>query len=268
TDFNRDGRPDLLIAGGGPWLATSSNRTWTVFLNNGNGFDLTTPISIASPVNMRSDLEPASTSKAIAQIGAVGTQCPTNFCPLNVPYPMIRSTRTVGNVGMSRDSNETHAAFIDIDGDGSTDMVRRVHVLKPDGTKTEGFLIWRRTETGPHDLMIEERFPLEGRRELVEYRSASAFQWNDATPSGSAPQLGHQPIVGLPGRLVRSVTSEKLLGRAEQRTRRGYDYKLPQFDMSTRSPLGFAVRSSTPLDPVSGAPIAESIQKIEHSAQR
>jgi RHS repeat-associated protein len=268
TDFNRDGRPDLLIAGGAPWLASSSNRTWSVFLNHGRGFDLTTPMTIASPVNMRGDLEPASASKAIAQIGAAGTACPTNFCPLNVPYPMIRSTRTVGNVGMSRDSNETHAAFLDIDADGSTDIVRRIHVLKPDGTKTEGLLIWRRPETGPQDLMIEERVPLEGRRELVEYKPASAFQWDDAMPTGGAPRLGHQPTVGLPGRLVRSVMSEKQLGRAEQRTRRGYDYKLPQFDMATRAPLGFSMRSSVPLDPASGAPIGESIEKVERSAQR
>jgi hypothetical protein len=66
----------------------------------------------------------------------------------------------------------------DIDGDGVLDAVRRVRIRDSDPTKPlrEGLLVWRRAPMGgPQDLMIEDRYPLEGRRILVEYRTGSTL---------------------------------------------------------------------------------------------
>ncbi len=165
--------------------------------------------------------------------------------------------------------------MIDIDGDGTPEMVRRV-VIRSDSDRQywrEGLLAWRRPSIGgPQDLMIEERDPVEGRRILVEYRPAADFQWADATPNGAAPQLGHSNLAGVSGHLVRSVTTERLLGMAQKRTRRGYDYKLPYFDQGIRVSGGFALRSSFALDPLPedpalAVPIAESIVQSSRSSQ-
>jgi RHS repeat-associated protein len=251
VDFNHDGRPDVLIAGSTPWDPNAASRDWQVFLNTGSGF-ARTAVTVASPTTTRTDLEPASTE-------AMG---------LNVPYPLIRTTRTVSNIGNSRDSSDTHAAMVDIDGDGIPEMVRRVHIVTSDGTKKEALLFWKHSETGPQDLMIEEREPLLASREFVEYRPASAFQWPDAMPDGNPPPLGHQNLTSVPGRLVRSVTSERMMGRADGRVRHGYDYKEPLYDTRTRTVLGFATHTIENLDPSTGAPIPASLTTIVRNAQR
>jgi len=252
VDLNHDGRPDILIAGNDPWDAAAVSRTWRVYLNNGAGFDLTQPLSVPSPATAITGTTPAS----------------PEVSSLAVPYPVMGTTRARSNVQASRNTSSTHAAFVDLDGDGVDEVVRRVRRSLPDGSSIEGLLVWRRQETGPQDLMIEERSPLEGHREQVEYRPFPSFQWDDGQPDGKAPRLGHQPTSGVRGRLVRWVTSEPLLARPERRTRRGYDYKLPFFDKKTRTPAGFAVRSSVLLDPQSGTPIAESLEETLRAAQR
>jgi hypothetical protein len=51
---------------------------------------------------------------------------------LNVDTPVVRTTHTASTVVGSkvRDTSETHAAMIDIDGDGNQDVVRRIHILQ------------------------------------------------------------------------------------------------------------------------------------------
>jgi RHS repeat-associated protein len=263
NDFNRDGRPDIVIAGDGdePWdpvefpVAGASNvRTWHVFLNNGFGFETASSLNVPSPTNTLAGLEPASTAAA----------------GMDVLFPVMRTTHTFANPVGSRDTSETHAAMIDIDGDGTPEIVRRVHIKDSDPTKPmrEGLLVWRRQDTGPQDLMIEDRYTIEGRRNLVEYKPSASFQWTDATPDGKAPRYGHYASAGIPVQLVSSVTTEPLLGRAEQRTRQGYDYKFPYFDPATRTPAGFALKATAPLDPVTGQFIPASVTELQRSAQR
>src|SRR5262249_4717326 len=117
------------------------------------------------------------------------------------------------------------------------------------------------------------RHPLVGRRTLIEYRPAAAFQWDDASPDGKPPQGGHVNLTGVPSKLVRSVTTERLLGRSQQRTRRGYDYKHPHFDMAARMSRGFAWRSSCALDPLpdearEARVVDASLVRSERNAQR
>src|SRR5262249_44687233 len=112
-----------------------------------------------------------------------------------------------------------------------------------------------------------------GRRLLGVYVAASHFQWEDANCTGSPLQLGHRPLAGVAAFLVRSVTNERLLGRKEQRARRGYDYKLPHFDMVTRTGTGFAQRSSFALDPAlddpaAAARVGASLVQTQRNAQR
>ena len=265
TDFNRDGLPDILIAGSNtdPWSGpgeTTGNgvgpRTWHVFLNNGNGFETTSSVDVTSPTAARSDVEPASPLAA----------------GLDVFYPTMQATHTVGTVvgSQSRDVTETNAGMVDIDGDGVPEVVRRVHILpsSPGDPKREGLLVWKRASTGPQDLMIEDRYPLTGGRYLIDYRPASAFQWKDGEPTGQAPQAGHHSLAGAGAFLVRSVTTEKLLGRTEQRTASGYDYKSPFYDQATRTATGFALRSRVALDPNTGEPIGSSVADAQRSAQR
>jgi RHS repeat-associated protein len=252
VDFNHDGRPDLLIAGTEPWDATATARSWKIFLNTGAAFELTPALTVSSPSSSLTNIEPASPAVS----------------SLAVPYPMMGTTRAASNPGATRSSSATHTAFVDIDGDGVDDIVRRVRRTLDDGAKREALLVWRRPESGPQDLMIDERLPLEGHRTLIDYRPAPAFQWTDGEPNGLAPQLGHQPVTGIRARLVRSVTTEPQMGRPIGWSRRGYDYKLPFFDMKTRTQAGFAIRRSMSLDPVTGRPIAASVETTLRSAQR
>ena len=154
-------------------------------------------------------------------------------------------------------------------------MVRRVRLndtVRSDWR--EGLLVWRRPSIGgPQDLMIEERSPIEGWRTLVEYRPAADFQWTNAKTGWDLPQLGHRNLAGLPGQLVRSVTTERLFNLAEKRTRHGYDYKLPYYDKTIRSSTGFALLSSFPLDPLPDDPktadrIDQSVVVIKRNPQR
>jgi YD repeat-containing protein len=270
-DFNQDGLPDIVIAGdeGTPFGFFAENlqsdaagnpvttpTVWHVFLNTGTGFETQQSLDVTSPFLDRSDLQ----ATGIHPIG------------LSVPYPTIQRTRSVGTVvgSQSRDISETAAGMIDIDGDGVAEVARRVHILPgtTGGAQREGLLIWKRASTGPQDTMIDDRYPLEGRQYLIEYRPASAFQWNDAKPTGVAPQAGHQLLAGTAPFLVRSVKTERLQGRAEQRTMVGYDYKRPFFDLSTRTSTGFAERTTTPLDPATGAPLPASLAEARRSSQR
>ena len=212
--------------------------------------------SITSPTTARADVVPASTSAAA----------------LNVVYPTMRTTRAVATVAntLSRDVSETHASMLDIDGDGTPEILRRVHIKDPDPANPdrEGLLVWRRAGGGAHDLMIEERDPIGGGRQLIEYKPAAAFQWTDASPNGQPPQGGHYSLAGVAGNLVRSVTTEPLMGRAAGRSRTGFDYRLPFYDVEKRLATGFAIRTTTPLDPATGGALGVSIRTVERSAQR
>ena len=281
-DVNGDGRPDIVMAidDDHPWNRFSGEgtvqvstdtaeqqrikrlRTWHVFLNNGAGFE-SQSVDITSPSDTRTDV--------VAVNAAPASGLDDN---LDVQYPMIRTTLSLNDQkqgGTVRDRSDTTAGLLDIDGDGVLDAVRRVRLNDPDPTKspTEALLVWRRANAGgPQDLVIEDRDPIKGSRTLVEYRPAVNFQWKDATPDGSPPLLGHAPIMGVARQLVYSVTNERLLGRDEQRTRTGYDYKLPNFDVRGRVSLGFAVRSKFALDPLTVQPVAASVASVSRSAQR
>lgn len=256
ADFNRDGRPDLIIVTEGG--RCPARQPWQVHLNHGTGFDKTPSLCLPSPGAALPDVSPASSR-------ATG---------LNVSHPLVRTMHTAVSPERSRNTTDTHAALIDLDGDGAPEVLRRVTLTKDDGTTRAGLLVWRRGDDGaPQDLMSEERHPLEGRRLLIRYESASSFQWTDALPTGGPPQLGHGTLVGLPSHLVRSVTNERLIGRADRRTRHGYDYKRPVFDMSTRTWTGFAVRSSAPLDaspddPAAAVALPASLTTTRRDAQR
>jgi YD repeat-containing protein len=265
-DVNRDGRPDIIIAGDS-WRESPASQLWHVFFNTGSGFE-TIFTNIGSPTTTRTDVEPAST---LANPRWLGRNA------LNVPYPALRTSHAVSTAigSKARATSETHATLLDIDGDGVPEMVRRVRVLATDTAPArDGLLVWHRSSvSGPQDLMIEERDPVGGSRRLIEYRSAASFQWPDAQPDGAAPPAGHSNIAGVAGQLVRSVTEERVIGHSEQRTRSGYDYKLPHFDMATRMPNGFALRTRYALDPLpdnpaAAQPIARSLAFFERNAQR
>ena len=175
-DVNHDGRPDIVIvrqlpgSSSGPFACDFSSWAWDVFLNNGNGFDTSPDMTISAPKNNvpLSQVEPASSL----------AQC------LNADAPVMRTTHSATTVvgSAARDESDTHTAMIDFDGDGNQDVIRRIHILRNDGTKREGMLVWTRgNKGGPQDLMIEERFPAQGSRTLVEYRSAVDFQWTDGS---------------------------------------------------------------------------------------
>jgi YD repeat-containing protein len=266
NDFNRDGLPDIVIAGSAaePWsggvetvLAGGvKERSWRIFLNTGAGFETTPSANLLSPIARTSDLEPASPLAAA----------------LDVPYPAMQATQTVGTVvgSQSRSVTETSAGMVDIDGDGIPEVARRIRILPKDPAqqKREGLLVWRRQGAGPQDTMLEDTYPLEGRRYLIEYKPASAFQWEHGRPTGEAPRHGHRSLAGVGGLLVRSVTTERLVGRTEQRTRAGYDYKAPYLDLTTRIPTGFALLTREALDPDTGAAIDGSLTVSQRSAQR
>jgi RHS repeat-associated protein len=268
NDINRDGRPDIVIAGD-TWNADASSQVWHVFLNTGQGFEMQASLNISSPMQAWTDqLETAACANPDLIRSCIDV-------PLSVPYPAIRSTHAVGNLGMARDTSETHAAMIDIDGDGTPEVVRRVHTIAEDTSKTprerpkrEGLLVWRRADVGgPQDLMFEDRYPLDGYRRLIEYKPASSFQWNDALPNGAPPQMGHQSLAGVNGQLVRSITNEPLAGRTERRTQQAYDYKSPFFDMATRMFAGFALKTTISLDSTTGQPIEASVANSQRNAQ-
>ena len=262
NDYNRDGLPDIVIAGSAtePWGLSdeTTGRTWNVFLNTGSGFDTTPSLRVASPT-------PQASLSGVVPASSLATA-------LAVPYPAMQATHSVGTVvgSQSRTVSETSAGMVDVDGDGVPEVVRRVQYATGDPAEPmrEGLLAWSRSSTGPAGTMIEERLPLEGSRYLIEYRPATSFQWPDGDSTGSTPELGHRPLAGIGGSLVRSVTTERLMGRADQRTRIGYDYKDPFFDLATRTPMGFAVRTSMPLDPATGAVIGQSVGISRRSAQR
>lgn len=254
-DFNHDGRPDLLIAGDTEWNAVDIERTWLVHLNLGAGFEKS-PIRIASPVSNLTNVKPASPF-------ADG---------VNVPYPGMRTSHIQTTPVQGRARDDLHASFVDIDGDGTADIVRRVNSeeKKSDGT-TEvraALLVWSRAGDAPQDILIEERLPVDGSRVAIEYRPSPLFQWRDGQPNGLPPPDGHYPLSGVSGHLVRSVTFEPLMGRSEGATRFGYDYRAPHFDLVHRMSTGFAFRSSQPLDPKTGSPISESILSMERNPQR
>jgi Concanavalin A-like lectin/glucanases superfamily/Insecticide toxin TcdB middle/N-terminal region len=282
-DFNRDGRPDIVIAGtdgdnplwhtcasdeAGPPIGVevseeerkSHERTWHVFLNNGAGFELQS-LDVTSPTFVG----PGTITPSHQQVPGLNDS-------LDIPFPAIRTSRSTANPGLARDTTETHAGFIDLDGDGTPEAVRRVQ--NSDAGGRDQLLVWRRANLrGPRDLLVEERDPIAGQRTLVEYRPSAAFQWTDASPDGRAPTFGHSNLAGVPRLLVRSVTTERLMGRAKQRTRQGYDYKLPYFDMKVRSFTGFAVHSSFALDPTYddlslSSPVPASILHAVRNAQR
>jgi RHS repeat-associated protein len=267
TDMNADGRPDLVIAGD-TWDPDAASQTWHVFVNTGLGFETTPSFDVASPQfdNRDRNVEIADCRTPDPfRIGCVDT-------PLNVPYPAIRTTRSIANPGSVRDISQTDAAMIDMDGDGVAEIARRVHTVdftSPSKPRREAMLVWRRADIGgPQDLMIEDRDPVAGSRYLVDYKPASAFQWKNGRPTGDAPESGHYAVAGTAAYLVRSVTTEPLLGRTEGRTRVGYDYKSPFYDMATRTATGFAVRTREPLDPDSGNSIGASVSDSQRSAQR
>ncbi len=265
NDVNRDGRPDIVIAGD-TWNADTASQTWHVFLNTGEGFESSASLNIPSPQQQPGGLETAACANPDLFRSCIDI-------PIDVPYPAIRTTHAVGNTGMARDTSETHAAMIDIDGDGTPEVVRRVHTLGTDPTdnsaKREALLVWRRPNIGgPQDLMYEERFPVDGSRRLIEYKSSSAFQWKDGQPNGAPPQLGHYSLAGVPAQLVRSITNEPFVGRPDQRTHQNFDYKSPYFDMNTRMFAGFAERTSDSADPATGQQVEGSVGISERNLQR
>lgn len=253
-DFNHDGRPDLVMAGEGRtnWDPDATSRTWSVFLNTGTDFEATASLRISSPQTSRTDIQPASSF-------ATG---------LNVPYPVVRTTHTDASFSLVRDRTDTHAGLLAIDGAGVGEMVTRVKFTAADLTEHDGMFVWRRSSTGPQDRMVEDRDAVGGRRILIEYKPASHFQWTNASPDGQPPKEGHRALAGTSGHLVRSVTAEPLIGRAEQRTRVGYEYGRPFFDINTRLPGGFAIRTSSPLNPETGAAIGASVVTLQRNAQR
>ncbi|MDN5940489.1 MAG: hypothetical protein L0H94_01285 [Nitrospira sp.] len=253
-DFNNDGRPDIVMAGEGTdvWNPDATSRTWSIFLNTGNGFEATASRRIASPQTNRSDIRPVSNI----------------VMGLNVPYPAVRTTHTDASLTSVRDRTDTQAALLDINGDGTSEMAIRVTFTAATGTEHDGLLVWRRSSTGPQDYLIEDRYPIEGQRILIEYKPASYFQWEQATPNGQPPQYGHHALAGISGPLVRSVTTERLMGREEQRTRLGYEYRSPYFDSEKRWPAGFAVRNTEVLDSGTGAPVQASVMTAQRNAQR
>ena len=283
-DFNRDGRPDIVMAGedNPDWhncdmahtvqVSTETaeeqrkkrERTWRVFLNNGFGFEAQSLDVVSPTFATQSNITSSHEQVAGLRDG------------LDVPFPTIRISRSVVDRRLgatkARDRTDTVATFLDIDGDGVPEAVRRVQNSDNDGR--DALLVWRRPNIGgPQDLMIEERDPLTGHRIVIEYKPATHFQWTDAKPDGKPPLLGHRSLAGVPSQLVRSVTTERLMGRVHQRTRRGFDYKLPYFDMVTRSWTGFATRSSFALDPTpdgpsSAEPIEQSVAFLQRNAQR
>ena len=275
TDFNQDGRPDLLVASKfdvasnqykEPWDPDAGARTWSIFLNNGKSFDIV-PLEVQSPIGAPTRVEGAWTGRTDA------TCAPWRATNLNVAYPSVRSTHTVTSVtnrSLDRDAVCLHAGFVELDGDGSVDIARRVRctgsVDCPAGNA--GLLVWSRGGSGPQDVLISERYPIEGSQVIVEYKPASWYQWPDGTPTGQPPVDGHRLAAGGGSVLVRSVTVERLMGRSEQRSRSGYDYRLPAFDDKTRLPFAFALRTSSPLDPATGAPISASLMTQQRDAQR
>jgi RHS repeat-associated protein len=256
-DFNHDGLPDLLIADEDAtgttvwWDADAKSRTWSIFLNKGGEFETTASLHILSPQTSQPDIQPASSF----------------VTGLNVPYPTIRTTYTDNSLLVDRDRSDTHAALLDIDGDGTAEMVTRVK-FGDAPTERDGLFVWRRSGTGPQDRLIEDRYPIDGRRILVEYKPASYFQWAYASLYGQPPKDGHWAMAGSSGQLVRSVTIEPLMGRPEQRTRVGYEYSRPYVDVEKRLPAGFALRKSGPLDPATGTPIPASVVTLQRNAQR
>jgi len=257
-DHNQDGRPDLLLAGDvtTPWDPAATTRTWTIYRNSGSGFDLAAPLTVSSPTASLPDVEPASPYAS----------------SLAVPYPSLETSHAEASLTKARDRTDHHAGFLDADGDGNIDIVRRV-LHSPTTVNGEkrwraGLLVWSRAGTGPQDLLVEERRPVEGARLLVQYKPGAAFQWKDGAPDGSPPADGHYSQAAVAGQLVRSVTVEPLMGRPAQRVRTGYDYRKPFFDVDTRLPTGFAVRSTQPLDPVTGAPFADGVVTTQEDPQR
>jgi RHS repeat-associated protein len=254
VDFNHDGRPDLLMAGEGAtnWDPDAASRTWSVFLNTGSGFETTASLHVASPKTSRNDIQPLSSVPS----------------GLNVPYPVIRTTHSDASISLVRDRTDGLAGLLDIHGDGVGEMVIRVAFTAADATVHDGLFVWRRSSTGPQDYVIEDRDVIAGLRVLVQYKAASLFQWANAAPDGLPPGEGHRALAGTLGHLVRSVTVEPLMGRAEQRTAIGYEYRKPYFDIQTRLPAAFALRTSAPLDPATGASIPASVGTLQRDAQR
>lgn len=257
NDFNHDGRPDLILAGEGSnsWNVNDTSRTWTVYLNNGRGFDVARKLQVSSPSANMPGVSPASSFTT----------------GLAVPYPSITTTHTDGAnpIAIARDRNDTHASIMDIDGDGVSEVVRRVTSISAQtGTTRAGLLVWSRASNAPQDLMTEERDPIVGSRTLVSYLPAARFQWKDGVPDGNPPPGGHRPAVGSAAYLVRSVTSEPFMGRATRRTAIGYDYKDPYFDPKDRAFTGFARTTKTPLDPATGNMIPSSTSTVSFSPQR
>jgi hypothetical protein len=257
NDINRDGRPDIVTVGRRTWSENPHQPvTWYVYLNNGSGFQLEPGLSLDGPYTSRKDVVPAS-PRAVS---------------LDVSYPAMRTTHTDATVlnTKSRDVTETHAGLVDFDADGSPDVLRRVRIKSAgfEGPERDGLLLWSRRGSGPQDLMIEDRYPMEGQRNVIEYKPASAFQWKNASPDGGPPPEGHTSLVGVATHLVRSVRNERLWGRPEQTTVMGYDYKRPYFDMTTRTATGFAEFSTAPLNSQDGTPLVLAVEQSQLRAQR
>jgi RHS repeat-associated protein len=257
-DFNQDGRPDLLIAKTqGKWDPRDTSNTWTVYLNNGQGFDLTRPLSIPS-VSVSLNIGPAS--------------WPGSVQPITVAYPGLRSGRQITAIDQTRSIDNVDVSFIDVNADGTADIAQRIWYspyFDSSGKQKyrAGILYWSRAGTDPQDLLIEVRDPLEGSRELISYLPAPRFQWPNGIPNGAPPPGGHRPAIGSTAFLVSSVTNEPMLGRNSRRTRIGYDYKDPWFDPIARGFGGFATLTKTPLDPTTGSMLALAISTKTSNSQ-
>lgn len=172
---------------------------------------------------------------------------------------------SVADRSLNRDGTCVHAGFVDLDGDGSADVARRVQCITGSAacpTGNAGLLVWSRAGSGPQDVLIFERYPIEGSQVTVEYKPASWYQWPDGTPTGQAPVDGQRFTMGAGSTLVRSVTVERLMGHPEQRTQTGYDYKDPYFHPVERAFAGFARVTSRPMDPSTGVNVPSSTSSM------
>ena len=161
-DFNRDGRPDIVMAGedNPDWhncdmahtvqVSTETaeeqrkkrERTWRVFLNNGFGFEAQSLDVVSPTFATQSNITSSHEQVAGLRDG------------LDVPFPTIRISRSVVDRRLgatkARDRTDTVATFLDIDGDGVPEAVRRVQNSDNDGR--DALLVWRRPNIGgPQD---------------------------------------------------------------------------------------------------------------------